>query len=154
MTEYLTRPVTSLDLEVVCHHREEMFRGAGAPEADVVAMAPAFRQWLESRLREGSYTGWIVEHSGTPVAGTGFIVLDWPPHPRHPADNRRGYVLNVFVEPPHRSHGLATMLMKLAAEEARSRGIVFLALHATAAGRPVYEKLGWQPMPEMSLAIG
>jgi hypothetical protein len=43
--------------------------------------------------------------------------------------------------------------MKTGADEAHSRGITFLTLHASAAGRAVYEKLGWQPMPEMALGI-
>jgi GNAT superfamily N-acetyltransferase len=154
MDEYRTRPATPDDLEPICRHRADMFREAGAaPEEILDTMTAHFREWLRPKLRDGAYLGWIVEHEGLPIAGAGMIVLDWPPHPRHPADSRRGYVLNVWVEPEHRGRGLATGLMKTAQQEALRQGIVLMTLHATAAGRPVYEKLGWQPMPEMSLAL-
>lgn len=152
MTDYRTRPAGPQDLDLICHHRERMFREARSAEAALAPMTAHFRLWLEPRLGDGSYSGWIVEHEGKAVAGTGLIVLDWPPHPRHPFASRRGYILNVFVEPEHRGRGIATSLMKRAAHEAHSRGIPFLTLHATDAGRPVYEKLGWRPMPEMSLS--
>ncbi len=61
----------------------------------------------------------------------------------------RGYVLNVFVEPEYRGRGLARALMELCVTEARSRGIRVVALHASDAGRPLYEKLGFYAANEM-----
>lgn len=68
--------------------------------------------------------------SGEAVAGLGMMVIDWPPHPSHPTQSTRGYILNVFVEPEHRGQGLARALMDLAMEEARRRGLDHLILHA------------------------
>ncbi|HWE51326.1 MAG TPA: GNAT family N-acetyltransferase [Bryobacteraceae bacterium] len=141
------------DLDLVVRHRREMFREMGRPEAELDAMSAAFRPWLEPRLRDGSYFGWLIEVDSIPVAGVGMMVLDWPPHPYHPADSRRAYVLNVFVEPAHRGKGFATALMAVAKEETARRGITFMVLHASPQGRPLYEKLGWKATSEMSLAI-
>jgi ribosomal protein S18 acetylase RimI-like enzyme len=65
----------------------------------------------------------------------------------------RGYILNVYVEPNYRGHGLAKQLMARAEEEFRQRGVAFEVLHASAMGRPVYEGLGWNVMPEMGKAL-
>ena len=79
------------------------------------------------------------------------MVIDWPPHPSHPTQDARGYILNVYVEPAHRRRGLAVRLMENATQEAARRGLVHLVLHATEKGRLLYEKLGWQGTSEMSL---
>ena len=81
------------------------------------------------------------------------MVIDWPPHPSHPTQSARGYILNVFVEPDHRGRGLARALMDLAMEEARQRGLDHMILHATPMGRPLYEPLGWAQTSEMGLGL-
>ncbi len=52
-------------------------------------MTAAFEQWLKPRLGEGSYFGWMLQEAGVAIAGLGMMVIDWPPHPSHPADHRR-----------------------------------------------------------------
>jgi len=148
------RPVGPRDLETIVRHRAGMFRESGCPEGDLAAMSAGFRPWLESRLADGTYFGWMIEADGEPVAGLGMMVLDWPPHLYHPADSRRAYVLNVFVEPEYRGKGLASELMREAVAEAERRGIVFMTLHASSQGQPLYEKLGWKQTSEMSFVTG
>jgi GNAT superfamily N-acetyltransferase len=149
-----TRLVGPDDLDLIVRHRTEMFRESGCPEEDLATMTAGFRPWLELRLAGGTYFGWVMEAGGDAVAGLGMIVLDWPPHMFHPSDARRGYVLNVFVEPEYRGRGLASELMKVALAEAERRGIAFMTLHASSQGRPLYEKLGWKPTSEMSFVTG
>jgi hypothetical protein len=43
--------------------------------------------------------------------------------------------------------------MRLAGDEGRRRGLELMVLHATAMGRPMYEKLGWTQTAEMSLSL-
>src|SRR6185437_16783871 len=105
------------------------------------------------RLASGEYFGWIAQAGGAPVAGLGMLVIDWAPHPNHPAQDRRGYILNVWVEPGHRGQGLAGRLMRTAADEGRRRKLEFLTLHATDKGRPLYQKLGWTQGKEMVLSL-
>jgi GNAT superfamily N-acetyltransferase len=131
------------DLDLICRHREEMFRDAGSDNAALRVMTGNFRSWLEPRLADGSYFGFIATWDGEPAGGVGLMMIDWPPHPLHPADERRGYVLNLFVEPAHRRRGLARRLMQLAEQELRGRGACLLFLHATEKGRPLYSQLGW-----------
>ena len=144
------RPVQPSDFDLVCHHREAMFRDMGRDEATLDEMREPFREWLKPRIDDGSYFGFVLEDEGQPVAGVGLLIIDWPPHPIHPPMHQRGYVLNVFVEPTHRRRGIARQLMERAEAELKARGITFAVLHAADAARPLYEDMGWAATTELS----
>lgn len=141
------------DLELICRHREAMFRDAGRDGDELATMTEHFRPWLLPRLRDGSYFGFVLEDQGRPIAGIGLMLIDWPPHPLHPTQDRRGYVLNVYVEPDYRRRGLARELMRLADAEFARRGVSYCVLHATEQGRPLYRELGWSGTAEMAKVI-
>lgn len=147
------RPVGIEDLDLACRHRRLMFAESGRSTVALDAMDAPFRAWLEPRLRDGRYFGFIAEVDGAPIAGVGLMEIDWPPHPEHPDQDRRGYVLNVYVEPGHRGQGAAKALMAAADAEFARRGLAFLVLHATAAGRPLYEQAGWKATTEMAKSL-
>jgi GNAT superfamily N-acetyltransferase len=152
---YDIRPVSPDDLELVCRQRRRMFEDAGAADEVLATMTEAFRDWLRPRLATGEYFGWIATlEDQQPVGGIGMMVIDWPPHPLHPLQAGRGYILNLFVEPDHRGRGVAGALMERATQEAERRGLDYMILHATDMGRPMYEKLGWRQTSEMGLGLG
>ncbi|CAN5373445.1 hypothetical protein BH09PSE2_BH09PSE2_06940 [soil metagenome] len=62
-------------------------------------------------------------------------------------------MLNVWVDPLHRGRGLAKRLMQELQTEAHRLGVFFLVLHATDAGRPLYERMNWRATNEMSLSL-
>lgn len=147
------RPVAPGDAAAICAQRERLFAEAGRPAEAIAAVRERFAHWLRERLADGRYFGFMAQVDGRVVGGAGQIELEWPPHPAHPLDDRRGYVLNVFVEPAHRGRGIAKKLMDAAEAEFRRRGITFVALHASALGRPVYEATGWIAGNEMVLPL-
>lgn len=148
-----TRSLDISDLELICRHREAMFRDAGRGDDVLLPMTENFREWLKPRLLDGAYFGFVMSEDGVSVASVGLMLIDWPPHPLHPEQDKRGYVLNVFVEPSHRGRGLAGELMKRADDEFIRRGVSYAVLHATDKGRPLYQKLGWSGTSEMAKAI-
>lgn len=148
------RPLSIDDLDTICRQREQMFREAGRDEATLAAMTPAFRDWLRPRLLDQSYFGFMLSEQDAVIAGIGLMAIDWPPHPSHPTQDKRGYVLNLFVEATHRRQGMAGRLMRLAEQEFSRRGLQFVILHATSAGRPLYEAMDWQPTTEMAKTLG
>lgn len=147
------RPVSPDDLEVICRHRLEMFRDAGRPEPDLALMMAPFRQWLEKQLSVGAYRGFVVHDGAQAIGGVGLMLIDWPPHPAHPLEAHRGYVLNLYVEPSWRGRGIGRALMGAADDELIRLGVSFAVLHSTTAGRPLYERVGWRGTSEMSRAL-
>jgi GNAT superfamily N-acetyltransferase len=149
------RPLEADDIDLVCSHRQAMFREAGREEAVLRTMASAFRPWLEPRLRDGRYFGFALHRheDDRAIASIGLMETEWLPHPSHPLQDRRGYLLNLYVVPDFRRRGLGREPMGLADEAFRARGIGFLVLPAAAAGRPLYAGLGWTATTEMSRDI-
>lgn len=143
------RPLQLDDLDLVCRHREDMFREAGRPDDLLDAMREPFRRWLEPRLAQSEYFGFVAELAGEPIGGIGLMAIEWPPHPAHPLDARRGYVLNLFVEPEHRGRGVARALMAASDDAFARQALSYAILHATEAGKPLYERIGWAATTEM-----
>jgi ribosomal protein S18 acetylase RimI-like enzyme len=145
-----TRAAIPDDAALISMHRKAMFASMHIAEEAVLETVRLHHEtWVKRTMLEGKYIGWIVCEDTTPVASAGFLILDWPPHPFDPAGERRGYLLNVYVEPEFRKRGLARELTKLCLAEAGHRGIRVVTLHASAAGRPVYKALGFHPTSEM-----
>lgn len=141
------------DHAMICDHRERMFLEAGGDPAALQVMTEHFGPWLNARLTDGRYYGFALMDGTFSAAAVGLMSIDWPPHPSHPNQDQRGYVLNVFVEPTYRRRGLASALMQLAEAEFVARGIGFGVLHATDVGRPVYEAQGWRATAEMAKSL-
>jgi len=145
------RAVTAADAPLIAAHREAMFASmAIAGDAVLATMRRACEPWLARMIAEDKYAGWIISNGELPVASAGLLILDWPPHPFDPEGERRGYVLNVFVEPHYRRRGLARELTEMCMAEARRRGIRVVTLHASDAGRPVYQSMGFKASNEMT----
>jgi ribosomal protein S18 acetylase RimI-like enzyme len=145
-----TRAATVADAALITAHRHAMFSamGSGTPKS-LEEMSRHFEPWLQTRLADGRYLGWLTLDGDRPIASTGLLLMDWPPHALHPDSAERGYILNLFVEPEYRRRGLARTLVELCLAEARRRDIAVVTLHASAEGRPLYEALGFSAANEM-----
>jgi len=147
---FTTREATIADAALITTHRRAMFLAMpNADDALLERMSQAFRPWVKGRLADGKYLGWIAEADGCIAGSAGMLLVDWPPHPFHPDEDRRAYLLNVFVEPEFRRRGLAHKLIELCLGEASRLGIRVVTLHASDAGRRVYERLGFKTSNEM-----
>jgi ribosomal protein S18 acetylase RimI-like enzyme len=145
-----TRRATDADAELLAAHRHAMFAEMGKSDGPALdAMRRNFVPWVERMIGAGKYIGWIVEENERPAASAGFFELEWPPHPLDPASEHRGYLLNFWVEPEYRGRGLARELVRKTLAESRRRGIRVTALHASDAGRRVYEPMGFKATNEM-----
>ena len=159
MTGYTIRHATARDAAVVAHHRVAMFREMGEVTSDAVAerLRTASAAALEAALADGSYLGWLALDSDQRViAGAGVHVK--PQLPRPSLDGLRivtaaaPLVVNVYTEPGWRGRGIARALMGAAMAWADAAGCDRLVLHASSAGRPLYESLGFTPTNEMRWA--
>jgi GNAT superfamily N-acetyltransferase len=148
------RTATVADVPHIVHHREQMFRAMGTT-CDYAAMAEAGARWYSQAVASGGYRAWMIDHaSAGVVGGAGVIVMPWSPGPTR-LDPRCAFVFNVYVEPAHRGQGLARRLMEAVHTWCRDAGIERVALNASAAGEPTYQRLGYTvtPQPMMRLDL-
>jgi GNAT superfamily N-acetyltransferase len=153
MTTYGYRPIDAGDVELICSHREQIFLEAGHARDKLALMTRPYRPWLEAQLESRSYFGRVASVNDLDVGSIGWMTIGWPPHPLHPEQSQRGYVLNLFVEPAHRGRGVAKALMAAADADFRDHDIAYCILHATPAARAMYEKLGWKGTSEMARIV-
>ena len=141
------------DLETIMHHRRCMFSEMGfRNEAALDAMATTSDPFIRAGLADGSYRGWLLEKDGRVIAGGGVVTLGYPSSPNDPRP-LRAWILNVFTEPEYRGQGLAKQLMEAMIAWCRKQGFKWVVLHASDAGRHLYETLGFKPTNEMRLAL-
>lgn len=139
---YVLRPATVLDAETIQAQCDALFGEMGRTARDVEAVSAQGLVWLRSALARGYYSGYLILVGAQPVAGAGLIWNDMPPNP----DTALGvwaYLLNVYVDLQHRRRGLAGQLIETAHQAARERGINLMYIHASEAGRPLYERRGY-----------
>ena len=131
----LLRKATATELDIVLHHRRQMFLDmhlAGDYEqAEILS-----REFFGRALTEGNYHGWFYEDAGVVVAGGGVVLVEYHPSPTDPHP-RRPWVVNVYVEQPWWRRGLARRLMDVMIEWTRAQGYPNLLLHASDDGRGV-----------------
>jgi GNAT superfamily N-acetyltransferase len=152
--EITIRMAAPEDLAVVLHHRRSMFEAMGHRDAARLdAVMSASRDFFDAKLRDGSYVGFLAAlPGGEVVAGGGIVFVDFQPQPRNPVA-RRGYVVYMWTERPHRRRGLARRLLSAMLDWSRARGQRAIYLHASDEGRPLYESFGFVASNEMRLEL-
>lgn len=152
-TAPVLRLASTLDTAAIARHRRLMFDEMGlARGAALERVERETRAAVEHAMIEGYYRHWFAVADGEIVAGAGVIVARWLPMPDEPA-LARATVLNVYTEPAFRNRGLARRLMHTVIEWCRADGLASVQLHASDAGRPLYEALGFKATNEMRLSL-
>jgi GNAT superfamily N-acetyltransferase len=150
---YVIRRVEARDAGIVALHRALMFQ-----EMELVAphefepMRKASEDWLAGLLAAGQYAGWLVEFENTVAAGGGILIREMGPVPGCYRSSRWAHIVNVYTAAEHRRRGLARMLMGIILDWCAANGFRHVTLTASAAGRPLYESLGFIRTWDMRLA--
>jgi ribosomal protein S18 acetylase RimI-like enzyme len=151
---YGIRRATADDMPIIIFHRCAMFEDMGIRDRVALdAMNAAFADWVKSKIERGDYRGWfVIDDRCAVLAGVGLWLQENLPSPRD-SSNRRGYVLNVYTVPEHRRRGYARRLMGAVMKYIREQGIRTVVLHASDAGRTLYESLGMRLTNEMRIVL-
>ena len=140
-------------LDLLVSTRIEVLRAANRLDdsADMSRVAAQSRAYYREALSDGSHTG-ILAFDGDRFAGAGGVSYYRVMPTFHNPSGRCAYIMNMYVRPDYRRRGIATAILALLVTDARERGSGRIALEATEAGRPLYEKYGFVPaLSEMAL---
>lgn len=151
---FTIRRAATADLEILVAHRRAMFKDMGyKDDAALDSMSAKFQVWLLEHMNAGDYHAWLVSSAdGSIAAGAGLWLMDWPPHMLGKAA-RRGNILNVYTAERFRRRGLARELMEAVLQWCRENGVDTVILHASPAGKSLYESMGFAATNEMRLRL-
>jgi GNAT superfamily N-acetyltransferase len=150
MPQSALRTATPSDSALVAHHRALMFHEIGdLPIERIAAFEKNARPVIERLLAEAVYHHWFIEGpSGAVIASGGVQVRPLLPRP----DTDRSFeaiILNMYVEVAHRRRGHARRIVQAILDWCRGQNIDRIVLHASPAGRSLYESMGFTPTSEM-----
>ncbi len=142
------------DVDVLLAHRQGMWMDIHPDqEREVKGSNRRTRDWIKKQLAEGRLIGFIARTSEGTVAGSGCIWL----REEQPRPTSKGfkvpYLMSMYTEKRFRRRGVAKLIVGRAIKWSKDRGYERLVLHASKEGRPLYEKLGFEPAGEMRLRL-
>jgi GNAT superfamily N-acetyltransferase len=134
-----------------------MFQEMGRLTGDAIEIVTrTSAAYFEAAIPAGSYAAWVAAPIDQPtliVAGGGAQRIPLMPRPndRNPEAiiNEEARIVNVYTDPAWRRLGIAASIMRHILDWTRTEGIARVVLHASAAGRPMYEQMGFVPTNEM-----
>ena len=152
LAEITIREAAPSESAIILHHRRSMFRDMGEGTVEELdRMVEVASPWLARALGDGSYHHWLaLDGLGRVAGGGGVLLCPWPPNPKEPC-TERAVILNVYTEPEFRKRGIARQIMLTILAWVREHGFHSVNLHASAEGRALYEKLGFEATNEMGL---
>lgn len=149
---FTVRAATPADAELIQAQRDAMFTDMGRGPEQIQAVSAAALAWYQRALRDGTYQGIFAVQKGEVVGGAGVIWQSLPPSPTVTTPTR-AYLDNVYVHPEARGQKLARSLVEYLLQACLERGVYYVSLHASDAGRPTYAGLGFASTAEMNLKL-
>jgi len=138
--------------------RRTMFEAMGHQDPALLdRVGDACRRYFRANIPTGTLRVWaaIDEASGDLIASIGLVVHTVPPGPFNLA-GKEGYIMNLVTLPAWRRRGVARALLTRVLGVLRAEDVPVASLHASSAGRRLYEELGFEiddRFPEMRLRL-
>lgn len=137
------RRATVADLPTLIDLRLALFRAMGDPGAADAALAETLAGYFAAEIPTGRFHAWLAcDAEGVAVGCGGLVFIQKPPSPANQR-GREAYLMNMYTIPPWRGRGIAGRLLAEILAFARESGAAAVRLHATAQGRPIYERNGF-----------
>ena len=136
-------------LEDLVKTRIQVLRAANKLDgsADMGQTEQESRTYYEKSLEDGSHVAYLV-YDGDLIIGTGGISFYQVMPTYHNPTGMKAYIMNMYTDPEYRRKGIAMKTLDMLVQEARGRGIHFIALEATNMGRQLYERYGFCQMED------
>jgi GNAT superfamily N-acetyltransferase len=140
------RQATLADIPELVTLRMALFAELGEALGDQgEALHQASVDYFSRAMAEGRLISWVAEEgeAGRGLLAVGSLALfERPPYPGN-LPGREAYLLNMYTRPSWRRRGLARQLLAAMTRYADLAKFGKLWLHASEAGRPLYEQAGF-----------
>ena len=153
MKEYIQniefRKATTEDIDLLVRTRIEVLRAANGltGSEDMSEVEKQSHEYYEKALADETHTALLVFDRDQFIGAGGISYYRVMPTYHNPT-GRKGYIMNMYTRPEYRRKGIAFHTLGLLVQDARKKGITFVSLEATTAGRPLYEKYGFSGMKD------
>jgi GNAT superfamily N-acetyltransferase len=135
------RQATIRDVDELVRLRCELWRAVQEP-APTPELIEATRRFFETRLGRDDFVTLVADLEGE-IAAVGTVhFFERLPYAGNPS-GREFYLLNLYTRPKYRRQGYAADLIRQFQDIARQCGARRIWLHASDAGRSVYERAGF-----------
>ena len=98
--------------------------------------------YFASALADRSFVSWVMEADGEIIATSGVCFYSLPPTYANPT-GRMAYIANMYTRDEYRRNGIASELLGMVIDEAKTRGHKIIRLHTSEHGKSIYRKAGF-----------
>lgn len=132
------------DLDELVSTRITVLRAANklSDDVDMTEVEKESRAYYKQALESSEHIAYLVYEGGKFVGAGGVSFYQVMPTYHNPS-GRKAYIMNMYTALEYRRQGIAMKTLDLLVRAAKEQGISQIALEATAAGRPLYEKYGF-----------
>ncbi|KKN04169.1 hypothetical protein LCGC14_1100070 [marine sediment metagenome] len=113
------------------------------PDMEMEIFLKSLKDSFLEKMKSNDFIAWLAESDYEIIATSGLSFLQKPPHFIN-LTGRFAYIMNMYTKPEWRRKGIGLALLEKLFEEIKKKGIQSVVLHATPAGRPLYEKYSFR----------
>lgn len=137
------------DLKILTETRITVLRAANqlSDEVDMTEVKEQSYEYYKNAIQNNTHVAYLV-FDGDEFVGAGGVSFFQVMPTFHNPTGKKAYIMNMYTKPEYRRQGIAMKTLDLLVTEAKRKGVHAIALEATKAGRPLYEKYGFVAMQD------
>jgi len=138
------RKATIDDIDALAKMRFEILKEGSVGYGEDVRdkWESGFKKFFMRAITDGSFVSWVAVDGDRIAATGGASFFSIPPSKSSPTGTV-AYLANMYTYHEYRGQGIGTKIIKMAMEEAKSRGCGKIILYATKKAKKLYKKLGF-----------
>jgi len=152
--EYTVRRAGLDDIPALIELRAQMFATFIDDSSKIEVMNEYSAGYFREKIQQKEFIAWVAEDEGGEVVACSALSFYFLPPKPFNLEGKYGYISSMYTREAHRRKGLARQLLQEALDHARDTGLKMVKLHASEAGEPLYESVGFKKWNEMALVVG
>lgn len=154
------RKIKPQDIPVLVKYRLLFLTELQGKNSDIsnnITLKSELEEYFQKALAQNRVFGYIAETNNEPLS-FGIMIIKEIPGDFKQSTYLEGDILNMYTVPQARNQGISSIILEKLIEEAKTRGISKVALHASKDGENIYRKFGFSepkyPYLEMVINSG